>query len=1690
MMAHEGMPAYRRYDSGAPSEPGADLLLAAEPGAAACRAPGPDDAASFSFPVLPLAHPCVLQAPGRTAAYPGASTRSSSSASARAKRACKPAAGSCSTSNSGGPPAATLCDISPGKKAGGEASGARARRRLAAACSGDAATATAALELASHSQPPCIRVAITAIAGGAGSAAAADAAAPPGPCTPQRPAQSAAVAAGGEAVVLAPYAQLPAMTASTKAGAALNANLAHHQMPSMAHYNQALQLTRQLGGLVTYPSPYARGRSAYKVPRGEPSDAPAGWRDQIEGAMVNNAAGLEHPGAGNDGPDASERVAGSASPSSAHEGGEPAATQAMAAARGPGGGLRLDAAYLRRGCILLVLEYSLRRTRSGLMLPSRRQRPAQQAHAAAVEDVEEDGPGEAALWTDGGGDDDGPTAWQPPTLSQQQLTAAFGAELVPPGVRVMHGGSGGAGYGGGYGVLQTLDDGGGGVSVTLDDVLAQHYQGRTGSETQWLPAQAGGPPAAAPAGSGGRGAADAGEEANASAWGMAEGEAAAPALALLGAGPCILATQPRQPPVQLVALARGALAASASAVGAGTAKQPQVLARYGGGQQAPARCAVHVLAPSAADAAAGGVSNADDDLVDAAVARPRRARTSGPGAPPLAAAAAPAHDSAQGHVPQSASASASARAAAAGGHSEQPDVVGLQVTLAPCPNPGLLLLELELDPERDAAASDATASPSRAAAAPLLSPVLPLVVVDSRAVQVEINCLAAAAAAAARTPEAAAAHDAGGSLAAAAAVAPTAAAFAAASLPGWFCSFIYDFGSFLDLLRACRTAGQAPAAAAAGEGRWAGSGGACMGVRAMSVTSWLMGEGEALQDGATVDAQDGIGAATAWRVIRCASECFDPAGEEREGDGPPQDEEEEEDGMEAGAAAGPSGVPQAARQQWHRPMTDGGSSWLSSAAGDLGAEEEGDVETHRADELPQPPQRELWAHAGGALAPPAPPCSAEHAPPPQAAPAQLRLPDNGPVSKSAPAAAAVTHADELLYVAAGVAAYACRQGLAATLSYVLDAMCGLGPAFLAAAASQLQRKPAATAAAGGWRAGGLECVQLGGGAETARPAYPPDAAHPESESEAEAALLSRSPLLLLDAAVAAQWGGLGLGQLAMQSGSTDVLTALLMHAREPDGGSIGGAGAGRAAPPPAAVASLGPGQECDWLRLAALSECTGLFVRPGPGGLTALHLAALLQDRPPGHEAAQLVLSLCPLAAHAWFEVRDGGCLSAAEYALRVGAAELNEQCRELLGMEALEAQALGDAGGAVQALTVAALATARALAARSSAPMLLEAELPLLHDPAQLLHRASAASLAAMAGALDAGWRHGSAGYSPAASSAAASRSSMEDAHAAAAAAQQQQQRPELQPPQQQGEQGERDQPQQPEAAPHLAACPLQPPPPAQRQPPPAARLQQRLLAAAAATPWAAPFRGFADLQLEAAFQQWGGGLALSRNQLHTAFYLLFIASNTYKALCVEGLRGLSLIIALGPGVNILGPLAVSVWQLRGGLQHDLALAAATQARNVFVAAAHLLPLPHPQTFEVADVVMQEALTGLHHCVIQPIMEQPSTPAVVLLTIVGNRSMEATMLRSHGVPGWAVLATLVGRTVANLVMWYVLAVWSRMSFMAGVARRRAAAAAAAADGRGCISRPPAGMLPGPGSSKGRHQYAQRDFDPTTKKTN
>ncbi|KAG2451878.1 hypothetical protein HYH02_003653 [Chlamydomonas schloesseri] len=1674
----EAMPPYRAYYSSAlgsrgAGQPHVDLVLAAEPDVAVCREPpsSSDDAASFSFPVLPLAHPCTPPVPRHAAPASAAAGRPASGA----KRGSVSANSSCS--NSGSLPPA-VSDIPPGKKGRIEASGgARARRRFPAACSADAAAATAALELASQAYAARVAPLNNATTGGTASAAAAGAGGPPAfPYVPQRPALAALLAVGGEVeLATGPESYPPSggPVMGSKAGAFLNAKLAHHEMPSLAHFNQALQLTRQLGGLVAYPSPYARGRSAYKVPRGEPGDAPAGWRDQIEGALVNSARGLAAPGPDSDGPDANQRVAGLAAGAAGCEG---SAAQAVAAAEAPGDGLRLDAAYLRRGCILVVLEYSLRRARGGLLLPSRRQQqqqhqslqggsgpggaaavqqpglwPEHAARAVAVAEIQEDEAGEAAVWPGGGATGGGALPeWHPPALSQQQLTAAFGVELVPPGALVVHS------SGDGDGNTLTLGAARGGSDDEV--VLAQHYTGPTGSEALWLPRQ---PPLAAPAGAPAeRGSAGTGggDELHGC---RAEGAEPVAALALQGAGPCILATQAGQAPVQLVALARGVLAAGVSA------KQPQVLARCGRGQAAPVRCGVRVLGPHAHAAATGAVSasnpsTADDDLLDDAATRRTGAPSSSSGALPHVATA-PARGTAVATLQPAASVHSQSPAGV--GSPELADVCSLQLTLPPCPRPGLLLLEVELDPERDAV----TAGPSRAAAAPLLSPVLPLVVIDNSAVKVELNALAAAAAAAdARAPGAAAAHT----------VSPVAAPDA--SLPGWFRSFLYDFGSFLDLLRACRqTDGDVAEAAEA-----LGSGGCAQGVDVgcggfarmvdMSVASWL--EGRSVPEDAGVVTEDVGGASTMCRVLRCDSGSLGPQADQepRGSRGPGATEADYEEAAAAKEEASPGGGPQGTRPSWQPGMTDGGSSWLSSAA------EDDHIQT--LDELPQPPPVQQVAQqaarpASGAQAVRAAPGShIMQANAERAARELLQLPGDGPAAKAAPenepSAAAVAAAGELLYVAAGIAAYACRQGLAATLSYVLDAVAGLGPELLAAAAAaELGRKPAAVSAAGG----------AGGALEA------------EAVAEAEAALLSHSPLLVLDAAVAAQCGGVGLGHLAMQSGNTDVLTALLMHAREPEGGSPRDGGTDRPALPANAVASVGRGLDCEWLRLAALSECTALFVRPGPGGTTALHLAALMQDRPEGHEAAQLLLSLCPLAAHAWFEARDSGGLSAAEYALRVGASELNEQCRELLGMEALEAVSLGDAGGAVHALTAAALITARNLAARTSARILLEAELPLLQDPGRL-HRTSVASLVAMAGATD---LNSASGYSPPTSSG-ASRSSREEARTSHAISQQSQQPDQLQLLQYLQQQKRVEQPlqlSQETALPSASPLCTPPSPLAQRQPlPVVSQLWQRLLVAAATTPWAAPFRGFADSQLEAAFQQWAGGLALSRNQLQVAFFVLFLVSNSYKALCVEGLRGLPLLIALGPVINLLGPLAVALWRLRGGLRHDLALAAATQARNAFVAAAHLLQLPHPQPFEVADVVMQEALTGLHHCVIQPIMDQPTTPAVVLLTMAGNRALEAVLLQAHGVAGRALVATLVGRTLANLVVWYTLAVWSRVSFLAGVTRRRAAAlvdSTAGVRGGGGASRslPPMGTCPD-ASHAGKQHVACNEFNPTNKKYN
>lgn len=237
---HDRVQAYRRYYSGSPgaSKP---PVMAAEPDTAVRRAPCSDDAASFSFPVLPLAHPHNLQPPARAAPSAGAGARSASGANARAaKRTSAPAASSC-CGNSGSIPATveTLCDVPSSRKGGGEASGARDGRRSAAACCDDAAVATAALELASQAYSARMANPISAAASGTVSAAAAvaaasaGAAASPAPYTPQRPALAAALAAGDEAMLASRRQQpLPSITlVSSRAGAALDAKLAHHQMP-------------------------------------------------------------------------------------------------------------------------------------------------------------------------------------------------------------------------------------------------------------------------------------------------------------------------------------------------------------------------------------------------------------------------------------------------------------------------------------------------------------------------------------------------------------------------------------------------------------------------------------------------------------------------------------------------------------------------------------------------------------------------------------------------------------------------------------------------------------------------------------------------------------------------------------------------------------------------------------------------------------------------------------------------------------------------------------------------------------------------------------------------------------------------------------------------------------------------------------------------------------------------------------------------------------------------------------------------------------------------------------------------------------------------------------------------------------------------------------------------------------------
>ncbi|GFR46223.1 hypothetical protein Agub_g7767, partial [Astrephomene gubernaculifera] len=122
------------------------------------------------------------------------------------------------------------------------------------------------------------------------------------PHKPHKPTAGSADAGGTSRRTGPRTARPPASAALSQASldarrAALNAQLARHPMSSLAHYNCALELTRHIDKLVVYPSPYSRARSAYKIPTGEPEEAPEGWRGAVMEAAAAAAAAAA-PGAG------------------------------------------------------------------------------------------------------------------------------------------------------------------------------------------------------------------------------------------------------------------------------------------------------------------------------------------------------------------------------------------------------------------------------------------------------------------------------------------------------------------------------------------------------------------------------------------------------------------------------------------------------------------------------------------------------------------------------------------------------------------------------------------------------------------------------------------------------------------------------------------------------------------------------------------------------------------------------------------------------------------------------------------------------------------------------------------------------------------------------------------------------------------------------------------------------------------------------------------------------------------------------------------------------------------------------------------------------------------------------------------------------------------------------------------------
>ncbi|GIL74851.1 hypothetical protein Vretimale_2432 [Volvox reticuliferus] len=1242
----------------------------------------------------------------------------------------------------------------------------------------------------------------------------------------------------------------PAFTADTATAlaplnarrVALNAKLAGHPMPNLVHYNRAMELTRQIDKHLSYPAPYARGRSAYKIPSGEPEYAPEGWRDQITQAMVS--AG----GKANGGGDNCSRDDGTKSHDYVSRGSDDE-------------DFFLDAAYLRHGCIMLVVEYSRRRCTpyaygAGVLYGHMKTNASesQETVIAAAEGCSGD---DVAEGSSADSVQKAATAFGPllpvPVLSYQDLLQAFGPQLLQPK----------------------------GLPV---QVGVQHLVGEpfiAGDSDQVRP-QTLSPEAMQLFERGTSGLASRAEASPESSRATSAAADAFPSIALLG-HPCVLASDwPLHLPVLVLARpsspgpdAGGAISSESGSVTptgetatipAMLEPQPQLprlLARYGCLDAAPQPCRVvsrpadmavkegdwffgDLVAPTAGIASVGISENEIDkpDLEDLRHLGQIVGKPSG--------------------------------------------VDYLCVVLGPCPKPGMILLEMDVHTvaaEEEDAAQQAESNrvpcnlPTVMASkcAPLLSWPLPVVVVDDPSVQREVNAIAAAA----KVATDASATE-GNIIVAAEMVDHVSTCVVGNTLwshegqrlaPAWLHAFLYDLGQFLELAEAGRVdvstriqGGAAPQCSSAGD------------------------EAGGLSSGGRIE-QRSLNSST---II---------------------------EGMEADSDA----------SSWS--AVDGGVDRKSGRQ--LG---DGDDE------------------------------------------------------------------ERLLCLAASLAAYACRQGLPSLLSCVLSRTDRAG-----------------------------------------------------------------IPLLLLNEQVEVLSGGLGLAHLAVLSGNAELMEALLLQARTmvaallamPPSLQVRGAAAAAAA---MQVAPSCPGHaisaDCfkaacrdrrlqlhtaaedaengvsyDGMdgrmgcQLASTNGCTALFVRPGPGGVTPLHLVALMHKRSP--DLAQPLMSLCPLAAHAWFGVQDAGGISAAQYSLRAGAGELNEQCEELLVMEALEAEVLGCdehekvlATAIKTALQVANLPPEPLAAAETTQPTLRGTQNTTFmatssrysgpHFEASAVDGARAA--AAISGATKSGLQV----------------SLLPTVYQAPA---------HFTPPQPSSPGGPCNGSSDSRRMPNVLRCRL-------------ADAICRCATSAKHLPWAAPLCGFPDPSLERAFASRARILALQRNRFALAFHLVAVAGCVQKFLVMQA--GTSpqlthgplrpgtpavlseLLIAVGaPTCKLLGNVIVLAWRLQSAA-HDFTLISFAVLQGMILGAVHLSGRQHPEAFEVADLAMQEALVSLYHCVIIPVMEQTIDPLRSLYSAVICTLMELPMAVNHGWHGPMAAGLLAIRFVAGMVVRYSLAVWARASYLKG----------------------------------------------------